>query len=356
VASGTEAKASRRIAVVLMNLGGPDSLKAVQPFLFNLFADPAIIAAPAPIRYPLAALISLTRGKMARGNYAKMGGASPLGPGTEAQAHVLQAILADKAPETFKVFVAMRYWRPTSEETAREVAAFAPDDIILLPLYPQFSTTTTASSVKAWTKAYRGPGRIRSVCCYPLQAGLIEAHAQAIESAWDQAGEPAGLRLLFSAHGLPEQVIQKGDPYQAQVEALAEAVAARLGDRWDWKVCYQSRVGPLKWIGPTTLECIEQAAADGLGVIVTPIAFVSEHVETLVELDHDYAAFAKKLGIAHYIRVPALGVQLDFMEGLAEVALEALNADLGASPGSAYICARQWGGCPAVASREGVGR
>jgi len=349
-------KTGRRLAVVLLNLGGPDSLKAVQPFLFNLFADPAIIAAPALIRYPLAALISVIRGKMARANYAMMGGASPLGPGTRAQADVLQAILADQLDETVKVFIAMRYWRPTSEETALEVAAFAPDEIVLLPLYPQFSTTTTASSVKAWAKAYRGAGKVRSVCCYPLQAGLIEAHATVIESAWERAGRPSGVRLLFSAHGLPEQVIERGDPYQGQVEALAQAVAARLGERWDWKVCYQSRVGPLKWIGPTTLECIEQAAAEGLGVMITPIAFVSEHVETLVELDHDYAKVAKRLNLAHYIRVPALGLQQDFVEGLADIALAALNTDAGVRPGSAYLCPRQRSGCPVGASGEGPGR
>jgi len=351
-----EAKAGRRIAVVLLNLGGPDSLKAVQPFLFNLFADPAIISAPAPIRYPLAALISVTRGKMARANYAKMGGASPLGPGTQAQAEALEAILADRLDGMVKVFVAMRYWRPDSAETARAVAAFAPDEVILLPLYPQYSTTTTASSVKAWMKAYRGPGQVRSVCCYPLQAGLVEAHASAIEKAWEQAGRPDGLRLLFSAHGLPEQVIEKGDPYQVQVEALAEAVAARLGDRWPWRVCYQSRVGPLKWLGPTTLDCIEQAAADGLGVMITPIAFVSEHVETLVELDHDYAVVGKSLNIAHYIRVPALGVNQDFIEGLADLALGALNSEAAPRPGSAYVCPGRWGGCPAGADREGLGR
>lgn len=341
---------------MLLNLGGPDSLKAVRPFLFNLFADPAIISAPAPIRYLLAALISVTRGKMARANYAKMGGASPLGPGTQAQAQALEAILADRLDGKVKVFVAMRYWRPDSAETARAVAAFAPDEVVLLPLYPQYSTTTTASSVKAWTEAYRGSGQVRSVCCYPLHAGLVEAHAAAIEGAWERAGKPDGLRLLFSAHGLPEQVIEKGDPYQAQVKALAEAVAARLGDRWPWRVCYQSRVGPLKWLGPTTLECIEQAAADGLGVMITPIAFVSEHVETLVELDHDYAAVGKGLNIAHYIRVPALGVSRDFVEALADLTLAALNSEAAPRPGSAYVCPGRWSGCPAGADREGLGR
>ena len=349
------ASASRRVAVVLMNLGGPDSLKAVQPFLFNLFADPAIISAPAPIRYPLAALISVTRAKMARGNYARMGGSSPLGPETRAQAAALEAALAERMDGEVKVFIAMRYWKPMSDETARDVAAFAPDEVVLLPLYPQYSTTTTASSVKAWIKAYRGSGRIRTVCCYPLHAGVVEAHAAAIEAAWEAAGRPSGLRLLFSAHGLPEQVVERGDPYQVQVEALAEAVAARLGERWDWKVCYQSRVGPLKWIGPSTLECIEEAVVEGLGVMITPIAFVSEHVETLVELDHDYASFAAGLNIKHYVRVPALGVRREFIEGLADIAATALNNEAAPQPGSAYVCPGRWSGCPAGEAREGLG-
>ena len=350
-----QASTPRRIAVVLLNLGGPDSLKAVQPFLFNLFADPAIISAPALIRYPLAALISVTRSKMARGNYAKMGGGSPLGPETRAQAAALEAVLADVLGGAVKVFIAMRYWRPNAEETAREVAAYAPDEVVLLPLYPQFSTTTTASSIKAWTKAYLGPGKVRSVCCYPLQAGLVEAHAAAIESAWAAAGKPDGVRLLFSAHGLPQQVVDRGDPYQAQVEALSDAVAARLGQRWDWKVCYQSRVGPLKWLGPSTLDCIEEAASDGLGVMITPIAFVSEHVETLVELDDDYAAFAADLNISRYIRVPALGVRREFIDGLAEVVAGALNREAVPAPGSAYVCPHRWSGCPAGEAREGLG-
>ncbi len=350
-----QTRSSRRIAVVLMNLGGPDSLKAVQPFLFNLFADPAIISAPAPIRYPLAALISVTRGKMARSNYAKMGGASPLGPETRAQAFALETVLADALDGEVKVFVAMRYWRPTSEDTAQEVAAFAPHDVVLLPLYPQFSTTTTASSVKAWAKAYRGAGKLHSVCCYPLQAGVVEAHASAIEAAWAAAGKPDGLRLLFSAHGLPQQVVEKGDPYQAQVEALSEAVAARLGQRWDWKVCYQSRVGPLKWLRPSTLDCIEEAASEGLGVMITPIAFVSEHVETLVELDDDYAIFAADLNVPHYIRVPALGVRREFIEGLAEVVIGAVDREAAPAPGSAYVCPHRWSGCPAGEAREGLG-
>jgi ferrochelatase len=338
---------ARRVAVVLFNLGGPDRLAAVRPFLFNLFADPAIIAAPAVLRYPLALMISLLRQASARANYARMGGASPLLPETEAQAGALQAMLSTQAPScTVKTFIAMRYWRPFTQEAARAVAEFEPDEVVLLPLYPQYSTTTTASSLKAWTTAYRGPGRVRAICCYPTQKGFIEAHAQRIEAAFEAAGRPKPVRLLFSAHGLPEKVIQAGDPYQSQIEATAAAVVQRLGGAWDWQVCYQSRVGPLKWLGPSTPEAIGQAAKDGLGVIVTPIAFVSEHIETRVELDHDYAELAGEVGCRPYVRVPALGSHEAFIAGLTDLVVGALNHPVGVGPGAAHHCDACFGQCP----------
>jgi protoporphyrin/coproporphyrin ferrochelatase len=330
---------TRRVAVVLFNLGGPDGPSAVRPFLFNLFSDPSIIGLPAPLRYPLAALISRLREKAAIANYKVMGGGSPLLPETLAQADALQRDLAAKLPTaTVKVFIAMRYWRPLTPATAADVAQFQPDEIVLLPLYPQFSTTTTASSIRAWIGHYRGPGRTRTVCCYPLAPGLIEAHAARIKAAL--AGAPKGqkVRLLFSAHGLPEKVISAGDPYQRQVEATAAAVAERLGGKVDWKVCYQSRVGPMRWIGPSTIEAILEAAADGVGVVISPIAFVSEHVETLVELDHEYADLAESIGCAPYIRVAALGLEPAFIAALSEAALDALGREAGVEPGRGWTC------------------
>ena len=338
----------RRVAVVVFNLGGPDSLGAVQPFLFNLFSDPAIISLPTIARLPLAAFIARVRNGLAKASYARIGGRSPLLPETEAQAGALQAKLSVRATESeVKCFVAMRYWMPFARETARAVEAFQPDEVVLLPLYPQFSTTTTQTSLRQWTSVYRGPGRVRSICCYPTTKGLVEAHAAKIREAWEQAGQPAGVRLLFSAHGLPLQVIDRGDPYQDQVEATAAAIAKALGPQWsDWRVCYQSRVGPLRWLGPSTLEMIEAAADDGLGVVIAPIAFVSEHVETLVELDHDYAEKAAVLDCAPYIRVPALGVQAEFIEGLAQLVTDALARAEGTASGSAHVCAVQWRQCP----------
>ncbi|MGA2951045.1 MAG: ferrochelatase [Caulobacteraceae bacterium] len=313
----------RRLAVVLFNLGGPDGQEDVRPFLRNLFADPAIIDLPAAARLPLAELISRTRTRSAKSNYAAMGGGSPLLAGARAQAEALQRALSE-AGEAVRVFIAMRYWRPTSEETAREVKAFDPTDIVLAPLYPQFSTTTTASSLAAWREAYDGPGQTHGLCCWPANAGLARAHAEAILETWEQAGRPK-VRLLFSAHGIPLRTAAKGDPYAWQVEVTCREVAERLGEGWDWRICYQSRVGPMKWLGPSTPEAIAAAAAEGLGVLVDPVAFVSEHVETLIELDRDYATLAKAAGAPCYLRAPAVGVRPAFIDGLAQAVRGALS-------------------------------
>lgn len=346
----------RRLAVVLFNLGGPDGPEAIRPFLFNLFNDPAIIGLPGIVRTPLASLISTRRAPEAKKNYDLMGGSSPLLPETQKQARALEAALAEARPDLeARCFVAMRYWNPLTDAAARDVEAFAPDEIVLLPLYPQFSTTTTGSSLKAWLEAYKGSGRSRAVCCYPDAEGLIEAHAGKINATWEAAGRPANVRLLFSAHGLPEKVIKGGDPYQAQIEATAAAVAARLDGGWDWQVCYQSRVGPMKWIGPSTIEAIEKAAADGKGVLITPIAFVSEHIETLVELDHEYAELAAGLGVSPYLRAPALGVEQVFIETLASLAMAALDKPDWPAPGGAYACPG-FAKCPSAAGRRGLGR
>ena len=336
----------RKIAVVLMNLGGPDGPEAVRPFLQNLFSDPAIIAAPAPIRLPLAWSIARGRAKAAIANYAIMGGASPLLPETLAQAGALTTALIKSRPDDkIRVFVAMRYWKPDTALAAAEVAAFEPDEIVLTPLYPQYSTTTTASSLKAWRTAYRGKGVVRALCCWYANEGLVQAHADIIRRTWSAAGEPK-VRLLFSAHGVPERTIAGGDPYQWQIEATCAAIAARLGDGWDWRICYQSRVGPLKWIGPTTPAAITEAAEEGLGVLIDPVAFVSEHIETLVELDHDYAKLAADLGMETYLRTPAVGVEPVFIGGLASAVEKALGglgvtADGRRCPGAFHQCGQK---------------
>ncbi|MDB5445504.1 MAG: hemH [Phenylobacterium sp.] len=328
-----------KLAVVVFNLGGPDGPGAVRPFLYNLFKDPAIIGLPAVARLPIASMIARRREKLAQANYALMGGASPLLAETQAQARALEAALAVEAPGVeSRVFVAMRYWKPFAAETAREVAAFAPDEVVLLPLYPQYSTTTTASSLKDWYAAYRGPGRTRAICCYPTAQGLAEAHAEAIRNLWETAGKPGNLRLLFSAHGLPQKVVDAGDPYRAQVEATAAQIAARLPEFADWRVCFQSRVGPLKWLTPATDAEIRRAGADGKGVLIAPIAFISEHVETLVELDHEYAALARQVGCAPYLRAPTPGVRASFIEDLAHATLIALGRSGHTHPHGPWLC------------------
>jgi ferrochelatase len=319
----------RRIAVVLFNLGGPDSPEAVKPFLRNLFSDPAIIRAPRFMRPSLAAFIAARRSHAARANYALLGGGSPILPQTQAQALALEgALAARRADDEVRTFIAMRYWRPTTQEAARQVTAFAPDAVVLAPLYPQYSTTTTASSLEAWREAYRGPGETHALCCWYANPGLVGAHAELIRRTWGEAGKPK-VRLLFSAHGVPERVIAAGDPYQWQVEQTCAAILAALGGGWDWQICYQSRVGPLRWLGPSTPEAIGTAAHDGVGALIVPVAFVSEHVETLVELDRDYAELAERLGVQPYLRVPAVGVTPSFVDGLADAVEKAL-----ASPGT----------------------
>ncbi|MDO1559098.1 ferrochelatase [Brevundimonas sp. 2R-24] len=331
-----------RLAVVLFNLGGPDGPEAVRPFLFNLFNDPAIIRLPGLLRTPLARLISSRREKAAQANYALMGGRSPIVPETEAQAAALTAALKTALPEAeTRVFIAMRYWTPMVEEVAAEVAAWRADEIVLLPLYPQFSTTTTASSLKAWRKSYGGTARTSTVCCYPAGRGWIDSQARLITEAL--AGSDRPLRVLFSAHGVPKSVIDGGDPYQAQVEMTAAAVAARAGLS-DWTICYQSRVGPMKWLEPSTIDALKTAARDRVGVAVVPIAFVSEHIETLVELDIEYAELAHELGLPAYVRVPAAGVQPDFIGGLAEAVIAARRAGGTAPCGPG--CAPGFAACP----------
>lgn len=345
------AQSTEKLAVVLFNLGGPDGQDSVRPFLRNLFRDPAIIQAPVFVREPLAWLISTLRDKSARENYAKMGGGSPLLPETEKQARALESALAVLLPNSeIRAFPAMRYWHPFTEDVARDVKDWGADRVLLLPLYPQFSTTTTGSSLAAWNRTFKD--KAVPVCCYPDHPKFVDAHADLIRKAWIDAGRPEDVRLLFSAHGLPEKVIKAGDPYQKQVEITAAAVAAALPEISDWQVCYQSRVGPLKWIGPSTEEAIESAAKDNRQILLTPIAFVSEHIETLVELDEEYAELAEEHGVTGYFRVPALGTHPDFITGLADMAMQALasGSDL---PFAARVtdCEMECSACPRVALR-----
>ncbi len=340
---------SGKTAVVLMNLGGPDGQASIRPFLFNFFMDKNIIAAPLPIRFMLAQWISLTRSRgAAQDSYKHLGYVSPLLQNTRDQAHALEAVLRGHAQVEgeVKCFVAMRYWHPLAIDTAREVKAFNPDRIILLPLYPQFSTTTVRSSLQSWDKAAAQIGLdvpTNKICCYPFNDGFITASAKLIREKIDAA--PKGTRLLFSAHGLPEKIITDGDSYQWQCEQTAQKIVAALDmPGLDWQICYQSRVGPLKWIGPSTEEALEKAVQDGVGVLVYPHAFVSEHVETLVEIEIEYREKAHEMGVAYFERVPTVGTHPDFIAGLAHETLA-----VAARPSCARICPAQFVRCPCKA-------
>lgn len=321
-----------RLAVVLMNLGGPDRLEAVQPFLFNLFNDPAIIGIPQPMRWMLAQFISRRRAPVASEIYEELGGGSPLLPNTEAQAAALTADLNGRGlAEEVRCFIAMRYWHPMTEQTAEAVKAWGPDRVFLLPLYPQYSTTTTASSVKEWHKRAQQVGLTApttTLCCYPALDGMVSVMASMIRDALAKVdAESEGgrtPRILFSAHGLPEKVVTAGDPYKFQVEQTAAAIVAKLaGENFDWTVCYQSRVGPLEWIKPYTEDEIRRAGRDYVPLIVVPIAFVSEHSETLVELDIEYRDLAREAGVPAYVRVPTVGNAEGFITSLGSLVADA---------------------------------
>lgn len=334
---------TQRIAIVLFNLGGPDSLEAVRPFLFNLFNDPAIIGLPAIARTPLAWLISKRREKKAQGIYSLMGGRSPILPNTEAQAKKLvQALSEQPVGNDVEVhaFIAMRYWHPMTEATVAEVKAFNPTQVILLPLYPQFSTTTTGSSYGAWMKAAKAQGLsapARLVCCWPTEPGFIAAAAAMIDAGLAQARQSAPNAkplVILSAHGLPKKIVDAGDPYVTQVEASAAEIVLQLGlGKEDWIISYQSRVGPLEWVGPATDAVIAQTAKDGRAIVVFPIAFVSEHSETLVELDIEYRHLAEHNHAPAYVRVPTVSTHPDFIAGLAELVRDALKRGAGVQHG-----------------------
>ncbi len=313
-----------RIAVVLFNLGGPDKPEAIRPFLVNLFTDPAILRVPFFVRPFLARLIAYLRTKPATANYAILGGKSPLLGLTEGQARALEAALPEYDT---RCFIAMRYWHPFSEPVAREVRDWGPDEVILLPLYPQYSTTTTGSSFTAWREAAAAAGLmapVTSLCCYHADPDYVAASAAAIRQAYEQARQSlppdAKLRVLFSAHGLPQTIVTHGDPYQFQIERSTAAIVRSLAiEGLDWMICYQSRATPQKWLDPSIEVALKAAAADATAVLVVPIAFVSEHSETLVELDVEYREFAAEIGVPGYFRAPAQNSDPAFIGALADL-------------------------------------
>lgn len=310
----------KRTAVVLLNLGGPSTQEEIKPFLFSLFYDPAILTLPNPFRYVLAHLITRRRLKEAKHIYSLLGGGSPLLKNTKAQASALELELG----QGYRVFIAMRHAPPLTGATAKEVRAYDPGEIVLLPLFPQYSTTTTESSFKAWnTVAKDWKIQTRFIKDYPKNDGFLEAMKLLIMSSYKEAQGYGPPKVLLTAHGLPEKTIRKGDPYQSQIEETADALIEKLGFlSLDSVVCYQSQVGPLKWIGPSLKQEILSAAQKKRPLIVVPISFVSEHSETLVELDRTYRSLALAEGCPAYLRVNTVQTHPLFIKGLASLVKE----------------------------------
>jgi ferrochelatase len=341
-----------RLAIVIFNLGGPDGPAAVRPFLFNLFNDRHIITLPQPFRWLLARVISAARAPKSRAYYAHLGGGSPLLAETRAQAAALEQAAASLA-DTVRVFPFMRYWHPFAREVVAEIKSFQPTRIVVLPLYPQFSTSTTATSLAEFTREARRQGLhtpVDTVCCYPTDVGFIAAVAAKVTAAME--GRADNPRVVFCAHGLPLKTIAAGDPYQWQVERTAGAIAEAAGiARADWVLAYQSRVGPLAWLGPAIEAEVDRAGRERRPVIVVPIAFVSEHVETLFELDVTLRDLAGACGVPRYDRVATVRTDPAFIAGMVGMIRAAHGRGLcpagtGAGAAQGRICPATYNKCP----------
>ncbi len=338
-------------AVILFNLGGPDSLKAVEPFLFNLFNDPAIISLPKIFRYPLAKLISKRRAPIAKAIYEEMGGKSPILEETQVQAKAIETSLENEN-DTYKSFIVMRCWHPRADSVIQEVKKFNPEQIILLPLYPQYSNATSGSSIKEWLDVCKKKNLTvdtKTICCYPTEKDFILSYANLIKEKIN-IEDLDKITLIFSAHGLPENKIKQGDPYQWQVEQTVNELVKKLSIKnLNYILSYQSRVGPLKWIGPSTDIVIKNEAKKNKIIVVVPVAFVSEHSETLVELDIEYKKLAKENGCKDYIRVPAVTANRDFINSLKSSILEAGN---GNQFTSSIKCPKKHKKCPRLQNTQ----
>ncbi|MER3431659.1 MAG: ferrochelatase [Blastocatellia bacterium] len=325
---------SEKIGVVLLNLGGPDSLDAVEPFLYNLFCDPDIIDFPGAFlfRKRLAKIISTRRTPMVCDQYVKIGGKSPLKEHTLKQASLLEATLSEKFPA--KVYAAMRYWRPTTEETLEHIEKDGIKKVILLPLYPQYSKATTGSSVKEW---YKELGRRKEL---DIETTVIEAYYDFppfIDAFIDRINEaiarfPADeqhkIHLVFSAHGTPMKLVRQGDPYSRQIRQTVDLIMQRGRYVQKSSLCYQSKVGPLKWLTPSTPDTIRQLAENGVKhMVVIPVAFTSDHLETLFELGIEYHHVATEVGVERFEVTAGLNDSPIFIHALSQLVLQTIGID-----------------------------
>lgn len=313
----------RRTAVFLMNLGGPRSLAEVRPFLFDLFADKQILQVPALIRIPLAALIAALRAPSSRSKYALIGNRSPLVQETEAQARALDT----KLGEPFKCFLAMRCGQPDTKHAVAEALAWGAEQAVGLPLYPQFARATTMSSLEELRDRWPASLPLREIRSYPTDPLFLDAAAACLDEALAQVRpETRPQRLvIFSAHGLPMRDVRAGDPYESEVKATVEAVARRcqLGAD-EWRLTYQSRVRPREWLGPDTVETVRKLAK-GRALVLVPIAFVSEHLETLYDLDILARQAAEQVRASQVVRARTPGTRPEFMLALEHLVHEALG-------------------------------
>jgi protoporphyrin/coproporphyrin ferrochelatase len=321
------AKTTRRVGVVLFQLGGPDTLAAIEPFLYNLFCDPDIIDFPfARIgRKPLAKLISTTRARKVQHHYATIGGGSPIRRFTERQALALEGFLAKHGLDA-RCFVAMRYWHPFTSEAIAQVLAAGCDEVVLLPLYPQYSSTTTGSSLNEWRRLFHGHAPVHQVKSFYRHPAYLDAVIEKIEEALDRFPVPNLAQLVFSAHSVPMSVIAKGDPYQRQIEETVRLLMER--GRWPnpHRLCYQSKVGASKWLQPSLHRALHDLAAEkAREVCIVPVAFVSDHVETLGEIDHEAREEARRLGITQFEMSSGLNDSPKFIAALGQLVREALD-------------------------------
>ncbi len=312
-----------RTAVFLMNLGGPRSLAEVEPYLYELFSDPAVLSIPlGPFRKVLAKLISVLRAPSSSEKYQLIGGRSPLVEGTQAQA----AALARALGPGFTTHLAMRCGHPNTEEGVREALAAGAERAVALPLYPQYANASTRSSLEELRRRWPGERPLLEIRTFHADAGYLDASAACLRETLARVPESQRdrVRVVFSAHGLPMSQVRKGDPYPDEVNASARGTAERAGVQ-DYQVTYQSRVGPAEWLGPDTTRYLEEQSRDRV-IVTVPIAFVSEHLETLYDLDVLAAEAAKKGGASGYYRVPALSTRPDFIAALAAIVRGVLPA------------------------------
>lgn len=319
-----------KIGVVLLNLGGPDSLEAVEPFLFNLFSDPDIINFPGSFLFRnwLAKLISSKRHPRIQEQYKQIGGKSPLKEFTLGQARLLEEKLNEKFPA--KVYAAMRYWKPSTEETLNEIEKDGIEKIILLPLYPQFSKATTESSVKEWKKHLERREKLKNIEWSLIESyydfpAYIEAFVERINQGLEKfpASSRQDVHLLFSAHGTPMKLVREGDPYSDHIRKTVELVIKQGKFRQDSSLCWQSKVGPQKWLTPSTPATIEELAAKGVtSMLAIPIAFASDHLETLFEVGIEFKHLAESKGVEQFEVTEGLNYSEKFIEALAQLTIE----------------------------------